>query len=91
MRTEEILTKMERQSRRRKWRRLRWRILREILRGVVCLIGGAAIVCIGVPTMELMMDNQGARLWIELCVCYFGILWLVTKVYGDKEEEDEGK
>lgn len=87
MRTEEILTKMERQSRRRKWRRLRWRILREILRGGVCLIGGAAIVCIGVPTMELLMESWSSRVWIEFGVSYAGILWLVDKVYGMEDEQ----
>lgn len=90
MQTEAILTRMERQAKqrqRRKWRRFRWHLLRAILRGSVCLVGSMAIVIVGVPTMELMMDNWGSRLWIEIVVCYFGILWLVTKVYGTEEDE----
>lgn len=89
MRTEEILVQMERQSRRRKWRRLRWRILREILRGGVCLIGGATIVCIGVPVMELLLESWGSRVWVELGVSYAGILWLVDKAYGLEGKENE--
>lgn len=81
MQTEEILKRMERQARRRKLRRM----LRGLLRGAICLIGSAAIVGIGVPLMEIMMDSWGSRLWIEVVVCYFAILWLVARVCGLEE------
>lgn len=85
MRTEEILKRMERRARRRRW----CGILRRILRGAVCLIGSVAIVCIGVPLMEIAMDSWGSRLWIEIAVCYFAILWLVAKVYGLEEGDED--
>lgn len=78
MRTEEGLTTRERQ----KWHRLRWRLLRELLRGGMCLLGSAAIIFVGVPMMEIVMNSWGARVWMEMAGCYFAILWLVEKIYG---------
>lgn len=85
MRTEEILKRMERQAKRRKW----CEILRRILRGGICLLGSVAIVIIGVPLMEIAMDNWGTRLWIEIAVCYFAILGLVAKVYGLEDARND--
>ena len=81
MRTEAILSRMERVQKRRKRRRLLYRITGAILRLAVCLIGSALIVFIAVPVMEMLMQSWGSRLLIEFSVCYAGILWLVTKVY----------
>lgn len=72
-----------------RWYKILYRILCELLRGGICLFGGVVIVCVGVPLMELAMDNYGTRFWIEAAVCYFAILWMVAKVYGIQDEEKQ--
>ena len=84
MRTEVILAgfeEMEEKRRIRQRRRLLRRILREILRGSAMLIGSAVAVFLIVPISELLMQNFGSRLVIELAACYLAILWLGEKLY----------
>ena len=81
MRTEAILSRMENAQRKRRWKKIFWYIKRELLRGTVCLIGGAVIVLIAVTVMDMLMENWRSRLFIELAVSYAGILYLVAKVY----------
>ena len=84
MRTEAILSGMERAQKKRKRKRIFRKILRELLRGSICMLGGALIVMLGVPVMEMLMQSWGSRVFIKAGVCYFGILLLVSKVYPEK-------
>ncbi len=87
MRTEVILSRMEKIQKEKKRKRLIWKIKRELLRGTVFLIGTMAIDLV---VLGLVLVEPERMLWIfAVGLCLALDAWLSHIIYERKEKRHE--
>ncbi len=87
MRTEAILSRMEKVQKERQRKRLLWKIKRELLRGTVFLIGTMAIDLV---VLGLALTEPKRMLWIlAVGLCLALDAWLSHIIYERKEKRHE--
>ena len=80
MRTEAILSEMERkETERKKSRRKRkfWRAVGVVVKNVVYAAAGMGIVCIIVPVLEELLLSADSRLVLEFFLSWMLLCWFI--------------